>query len=336
MNMLNKNLLRRIAFNSALGIILIFLWTRFVNLEETLVILKKVQLQYLFFFFVFFIISSALRGLRLKLLLKDQRISLKDVIMLNFLSQFLSFMIPVRAGELTKSVYLTTQFQQPLAKTMVWVFVDRFLDFWVVLLMISTFLLSVPTNLPSQFIRAAFVLSLLFSLAFILAVKSEKISKRIVNFLSKFFIVPNIKRWFISFAHTVIEGFEILRRHPLELLELVSLTLLATIFDGLIWMVIFLSVGVSLDFAKSLLGNALAALSFLIPAAPGYVGSAEAATLAVFGGVLGVETNFVSAASVVFHVLTIFALLLFGICSLYLLKFDLNLVWKRLKGGVKD
>ena len=57
--------------------------------------------------------------------------------MLNLLCQFLSFMIPVRAGEITKSAYLTSQFDLPLGKSLIWVFVDRFFDFWVILFLIA-------------------------------------------------------------------------------------------------------------------------------------------------------------------------------------------------------
>jgi len=67
--------------------------------------------------------------------------------------------------------------------------------------------------------------------------------------------------------------------------------------------------------------------------APGYVGSAEVSGLAVFGGVLGLESNLASAATVLMHIITTVCLLVFGITSLYLLKFDLGQVWRKVRKG---
>lgn len=328
---MKNKLLFRIFANSLLGVILIFVWTRFIDLNEVTEILRTVDLRYAIFFFIFFFLSSFLRAIRFKLMLKKYHLPTKDVVMLNFLSQFLSFMIPIRAGEITKSAYLTSQFDLPLGKSVVWVFVDRFLDFWVVLLSISVFLALVRTNLPAQSAQLVFILFLMFSLVFILSLTCENLFKRLVSFFSKFLIIGGVKKIFISFAHTIIEGFTILRRNPAELLLLIVISVLALLSDSLAWGLAFIALGVDFGFAQAILGNSLAALTFLVPAAPGYVGSAEAAGLAVFSGILGFPANLVSAASIVFHILTLISLLVFGILSLYFLKFDLGLVWKKIR-----
>ena len=73
----------------------------------------------------------------------------------------------------------------------------------------------------------------------------------------------------------------------------------------------------------------LNSLTFLIPAAPGYVGSAEAAGLAVFTYGLGYDKIYVSASTVIFHALSLIYILSSGIYGLYALKFNLGLVWKK-------
>lgn len=330
--MLNRKIFLRITLNSALGIFLIFVWSRFVNLAEVFNILKTVDLKFVLVFFGLFIFSGVLRSLRLKLLLKEYPLPLKDAVMLNFLSQFLSFMIPIRAGEITKSVYLTSQYQTPLSKSLVWVFIDRFLDFWVAILFLGVLLPLVSINLPAKFINIIFILLITLSLLVVVALTSEKILKKSTTFLSKFLIVGSIKIWFVTITHNIIEGFAVLRRPFPGLLSLIGLTILATISDSLVWLVIFKSFNFNLGFFTSLWGDSLTALTFLIPAAPGYVGSAEAAGLAVFSGVLNIERNLASAALVLFHILTLLTILVLGLSSLYLLKFDLSLVWKRIKG----
>ena len=70
------------------------------------------------------------------------------MINLTFLSQLLSFTIPVRAGEIAKGVYLSTEYNLHFGKAIIWVFLDRFLDFWAVLGLSLILLLVIPTNLP--------------------------------------------------------------------------------------------------------------------------------------------------------------------------------------------
>lgn len=327
-----KKILLKITFNSALGLILVFIWSRFVSFAEILKVLKTVDLRFALLFFALFALSGGVRALRFKLLLDKYHLPFKDVLMLTYLGQFLSFLIPVRVGEMSKSVYLTSQFDLPLGKTITWVFVDRFMDFLGVLLFIAIFLLFIPTALPVNTQLGAFGLLFFFNLFFIFALKSENWIKKIMVFLSNFLVFSNIKKWFVAFTHNIIEGFEVLRREPKEIFVLLTLTFLALLSDSLAWLFVFKSLSVNLGVAKSILGNALIALTFLIPSAPGYVGSAESFGLVVFGGILGMEANATSAALVLFHILTLLMMLVLGVGSLYFLKFDLRLVWKKITG----
>lgn len=328
-----RKIVLRIILNSLLGALLVFVWSRFVNLEEVVRMLKTTRLDYVLFFFIFFITSTILRATRLKLLLSQFKPALKDILMINYLSQFLSFLVPIRAGEMTKSVYLSTQFNLPLAKALIWVFIDRFLDLWIVLLLLSSLLVILPTNLPSSLGQTAALILLVFTLLAIFSIKSEKFLKNLTTNVSKILIHPKLQSLFISLSHNIIEGFAILHRCPRDLAVLFTLTLVPAVLDGIIWVFIFASFNQGIAVLRGVLGNSLFALTFLIPAAPGYVGSAEAAGLAVFGGVLGVGVNLASAATVLFHILTMVILLILGISSLYLLKFDLGLVWKKIRGG---
>ena len=156
--MLNKSLLIKIGINSLLGLVLIFIWSRFVNLADVFKILAKADLKLAFIFFITFSLAGIFRGIRLKILLHRHKIPLKDAVMIHYLSQFVSFMIPIRAGELTKSVYLTSQFNLPLGKTVTWVFIDRALDLLMVLIFIAVLLPFIPTN--NLILTRHFILSL--------------------------------------------------------------------------------------------------------------------------------------------------------------------------------
>lgn len=322
----------RILINTGIGVGLILIWAKFTNLPEVLNILKTTEIKFTFLFIFFFALSTLIRSFRLNMLLGKHKLPFKDVAMLNFLSQFLSFAIPIRAGEVTKGVYLTTQLDVSLSKAIIWVFADRFIDFWAVLLLISTLIWLLPTNLPVNLTQIIPVLFVILTIAATFAIKSRLFAQKVATFLSHLLVIDSIKRRFVSVAHNIIDGLEVLDLPAKTLFALVILTVLAFISDGFIWFFVFSALGFNLGIIQGVLGNALAALTFLIPAAPGFVGSTEASGLAVFGGILGVDANLASAASVLFHILVAASLVGFGVTSIYLLKFDLRLVWKKIRG----
>lgn len=324
----------KLVANSVLGIALVFIWSRFVNFGQILDILKTTDPKFVLSFISFFGLAGALRGIRFKILLhKYHRIPVKDMVMLTYLAQFLSFMIPLRIGELSKSVYLHSQYNLHLGKAVVWVFIDRFLDFLMIIATICILLQFIPTILPENFLPIILAVLVLFGVGFIAAVVSGRFLKKAMVFVSHILVFSSLKKGFISFTHTIIDGFDILRREPWELIGLLVFTLFILVVDGMIWWSAFSALGVNLGIFKSMLGNGLSALTFLIPSAPGYVGSAEAAGLAVFGGVLGFNANLASAATILMHIITMVCLLAFGLTSLYLLKFDLGAVWRKLRKG---
>lgn len=329
--MLKNKLFLRVALNSALGLLFVFIWSRFVNLGELWGSLQKADFKVVIPLFVaLFILSSSLRAFRLKMILAQKGLPFKDILMLNWLSQFLSFSIPIRAGEVAKSAYLTAQFNIPLGKALILVFLDRFLDFWAVLLLVSVLLTVTPTVLPESLAKTLLSLFAVFTAAFVLILKSHNLFKKLVVFLSNFLIFNKLKSGFVSFTHSVVDGFEVFRNQPVLLVKLLVITFAAFVSDGMLWAVVFASIGVNLPMVQAVLGNALSALTFLIPAAPGYIGSAEVSALAVFGGVLGIESNLASTAAVLTHLLNLVVLLGAGITAIYFLKFDLSLVWKKI------
>lgn len=319
-----KKVLIRVVVNSLLGLVLIFIWSRFVNFNELINTLKTTNIQLALVFFLFFCLSSFIRSLRLKFLLIKQKVSLKDLIYVTFLGQFLSFMVPIRAGEIAKSVFLFSQYKLPLSHSIVWILLDRFLDFWTNLALVGILIMFTKSNVPGNFGALLFLIFASFSLISLFMIYKSDLTKSIVIFFTKKTKIGNI-------TNSIIDGFEVLRRKPLDLLILLALSLSALISDALMWLYVLLALGVQLGHLEVLLGSLLSALTFLIPAAPGYIGSAEASTLAVFSGVLRLPANLASAAAVLYHILAAFALPVTGILSLYLLKFDLNLVWKQIK-----
>lgn len=320
----------KILFNSALGLILIFIWSRFVDLNQILSNLSKVNLIYLGPVILFMLLSPIIRAIRLKIFLAEvKKISLLDLIFLNGAAMMLNFFIPVRAGEVAKGVYLNTKYGLPLGKSIIWIFIDRFVDFLAVLILATVLFFVAPTTLSITFIKIiTIILTTVLFLTYFVVYKID-FTKKMFTFLRHLLIVNRIKIYFDKFSHFILESFSILNRHPRDLSLMVGITVLAYGADAAIWYFSFKALEISQDYLEMYLGQLLSALTYLIPAAPGYVGSAEASGTLILSGVFGINTNLASAMIVLLHVTSAIFVLIFGLISIYSLKIEVGALLKR-------
>lgn len=320
----------KIFLNTILGLVLIFIWSRFVNISEIFLTLSKVNFSFLIPIFLCLLLSPILRAVRLKIFLSEvKKINLFNLIFLNGASQLLNFFIPIRAGEIAKGIYLNTEYKLNLGKSIVWIFIDRFVDFLVVLLLSLLLVVLTPTKLPESFL---IIVGLIFLAAIgitYLAVFQLNILKKIINFLRPLLIEKHIKIYFDKFTNSILESFSILDRHPKDLTLMVIITVLAYAVDAGGWYFTFLAIGDKQGFLSMYLGQLLYALTFLIPAAPGYVGSAEASGLLILSGILGINNNLASAMIVFSHITIAIFVLVFGGLSVFKLKLNLGSIFKK-------
>lgn len=320
----------KIFLNSILGLVLIVIWSKFVDLPQIWQTISKVNPINLLPVLVFMFLSPFLRAIRLKILLSEiKKISLKDLFFLNGVAMILNFFIPIRAGELAKGVYLNNEYGLNLGKAIIWIFIDRFIDFLVVLMLASLLFFIVPTSLNIMFVLIvsfAFVTLLIITY---LAVYKNDFAKKLVSFLKHLLILNSIKIYFERFSHFILDAFSILRKHPKDLLLMAILTILAYGADAGIWYFIFVALSQTQQFITMYLGQLLSALIYLIPAAPGYIGSAEASGLLILSGIFGIETNLASAMTVLFHILSAVFVIAYGLVGIFNLKINLGVIFKK-------
>ncbi|OGE16389.1 hypothetical protein A3F00_03725 [Candidatus Daviesbacteria bacterium RIFCSPHIGHO2_12_FULL_37_11] len=325
-----RNLVK-IVLNTLLGIVLVFVWLKFVNISEIINTISKVNVINLLPVFIFIFVAQFLRSVKLKIFLAPvKKIRLKDLIFLNGAATMLNFLIPIRAGEIAKGIYISKNYETPLSRALVWIFLDRFIDFLVVLALVGPLLLIIPTSIPDSIIFITIIIFTMVIFFLYLAIFQVVFSRKIVSFLSKLLIVNIIKLYFERISNFLLDSLSILKRKPQELLLIFGVTLLAFGSDASIWYFTFLALDSSQNFLTLYLAQLLSALTYLIPAAPGYVGSAEASGLLIFSGVFGIDANLSSAMIVLFHVLTLIWIITFGVISVYFLKIDLGSILKRI------
>lgn len=321
----------KIAINTAIGIILILIWLRFVNINEILTALSTVEIIKLVPVFFFMLLSPVIRAIRLKIfLLPVKNIPVLDLVFLNGLGTLFNFFIPIRGGEIAKGIYLNTTYNLPVSKSLVWIFLDRFIDFLAVLILAAILFFIIPTSLPLNFIIIIIFITIIMIILIYLMVYKSVFAKKLFSFLTNLLIVNSIKIYFERIYIFFLESFTILKRSPKDITLMFILTILAYAADGAIWYYSFLALNAPQDYLKMYLGQILSALTYLVPAAPGYVGSAEASGLLIFSGVFGIDPNLASAMTVLFHICIALFVLVFGIASVYFLKIDMGMVVKKI------
>jgi uncharacterized membrane protein YbhN (UPF0104 family) len=148
--------------------------------------------------------------------------------------------------------------------------------------------------------------------------------------LKKLLVFSFVKKIFTQIVEFTTDIGILLKENQHKLFSIVGFSLLAIISEALVWYILFTSLFTSVNPFSIWLGSMLNSLTFLIPAAPGYVGSAEAAGLAVFNLGLGYDKTGVAAATLLYHAFVLIFMLIFGVIGLYLLKFDLRKVWEKI------
>lgn len=322
--MFSKKIIFRILINTFIGVVLVTLWLQFVDIAEILSTLSKVDpIKTLpIMFFVSF--TQAFRALRLKILLaKIINIPAKDLIFLNGVALLLNFLIPIRAGEIAKGIYLNQSYDLPLGKSLAWIFIDRFIDFVFIILAAGVLLLFVPTALSPNFASGLILLGLLLILMIYLMVYHHSFAKKLFEYLEQVLIIELLKKYFRKIYLFLLDTTAILKVSAIEATQIILITGLAYFFDSLAWYFAFYALGEFVPLLQMYLGQLLSALTYLIPAAPGYIGSAEASGLLILSGVLGYGRNLSSAMIVLFHVCVLISILLYGIVSIYGLKLDI-------------
>ncbi len=337
--MLSKSTLLKIVINTAIGLVLILVWLQFVDIKEIWGTLSKVNPLSLIPIFLVMLGSPIIRAYRLKVLLSPlKKIPLKDLVYLTGVAMMLSFFIPIRAGEIAKGIYLNGEYDLPIGKSIIWVLLDRFIDFLVVLALSGVLLLLIPTRLSGNIAILTFILALVIMVVFYLMVYKSNLARKMSKFLSYLLVVNIITKYFERITNFFLEAFTILKRSPKDWAVLILLTVMAYAADAGIWYFSFQALGVNPDFIKMYLAQLLSAITYLVPAAPGYVGSAEASGILIFAGVFGMDPNLSSAMTVLFHVCTLLFILIFGVVSTYLLKIDLGKILRQVfrKGNKGD
>jgi len=298
----------RITFGLLVGIGLLYLVSRFVDIPTTLQVLRQnlttprgIILALLSG--MAFLAAFCVRGIRWKLFLNPiGTVKTSKVIQLFLVGIFLNFLLPIRGGEVAKSIMLKRIANIPVSKSLPTVAMDKALDLMPALIIMAI----VPFLGIKMDIRLWFILGsvggLLLFLIFFIALAAWKRAIAIALLQKTIAILPKkIGNKIAGFATGFVDALLMGASRPKIFVPAILLTAVAVILDGLFAMLAFWTIGFPIPFGTAIFGYTVYNMFYILPTPPGQVGSNEFAGLLVFSGLLGLPAEKVTAMFVFSH-----------------------------------
>ncbi len=298
----------KITIGLLVGIGLLFLVSRFVDIPTTIRIIKQslstprgIILGLLSG--VAFLTAFSIRGVRWKLFLNPiGHVSTFKAIQLFLVGIFLNFLLPIRGGEVAKSLMLKRVANIPISRSLPTVAMDKALD-----LMPALFIMAIVPLLGIQmdiklWIVLAIVSGLLLCLIFFVILAAWKRTAAIGLLHKMTLLLPkSIGSKIEGFATGFVDSLLMGASQPRIFVPAILLTCVAVIFDGLFAMLAFWTIGFPISFGTAIFGYTVYNMFYILPTPPGQVGSNEAVGLLVFSGLLHLPADKVTAMFVFSH-----------------------------------
>jgi uncharacterized protein (TIRG00374 family) len=291
-----------------IGIGLLVLVSRFVNLPVTLHVLQQnletpVGIALGLLSGVAFLMAWSLRGMRWKLFLNPVgKVSTLQAIGLYQAGVFLNFLLPIRGGEVVKCFMLKSSTSIPVSKSLPTVAMDKALDLLPALFIIALVpLLGVQMDIKLWLVLW-FVSGILISLLFFVLLSAWKRDSAIHLLQKLTSLLPKaISGKVEGFTTSFVDSLLLVASQPRIFLPAILLTIVAVLCDGLFAMLAFWTIGFHISYGIALFGYSVYNMFYILPTPPGQVGSNEAFGLLVFGGLLHIPATQVIAMFVFSH-----------------------------------
>ena len=313
-----------ITAQTLLGLGLLIGWALIVDLEQVGRQLAGARLPLVLVGGLVSLITPFLRAARWRLVLKPlARVPLIEIWLVGLASSLINFVIPVRSGEVARSLFLKQRRGLPIAASLPTVAVDRSFDMLTVLILGATGALT-GLSLEGTLRTVLYAGSAVF-LVFVAFVALAIVSRQRVLGLAERLLPRRLgealRRRALGLVEGFLSGFTSLSRRPGDLALLLALSLAAAVIDAGVFYFMFASLGARVPPMVVLTGYALFVVTFIIPGAPGYVGSMEAFGSLIFGA-LGAGQALAASMVVLFHALNALILGLSGSAAMWALGFS--------------
>lgn len=325
---MNRRRLGLLLLQTAFGVFLLAAWLWVVDLQAMSRQLANTQWQWVVLAAGFGLSASLPRVLRWRLVLQPvRRLPALELWLITLTSSLVNFIIPLRTGELARGLLLRQRHELPLAASLPTVAVDRSFDLLAVLAMAGAGLLA-GVRSEASFGPALLAASLLLFAFAIFVIGVRRWQQRLLTLFGRALptaLGDGLRGRILTGGSRFLTGLTAAAQRPGRMAAMFGLSLLAFLLDvGMVYC-LFLALGATPPPATVSTGYALFTLTFLVPGAPGYVGSLEAFGSLAFTS-LGIAPHLAAGAAVLFHAVNALILGLFGGLSAWLLGFQPRLV----------
>jgi len=310
----------------ALGAVFLIAWIRIVDWQEFISYFHEFDLKMVLIFSSFYLLAYFLRSLRWRIIFKPiYKMGVWESLSIFMSGMLINYIIPIRAGEIAKSVILKSKKNVKIAESLPSIFIDKITDlFPIIFIMILIPLVSVKLNSALYIVISLLFLIFLIFLAFLFfAVNHKSKAIAMLNFFLKLLPVKFRKK-FEDFFINFVDGMEIMHGRITENILVYFLTLLAVLSEAIYIYALFRSFGAEVSYLKILFGYTLMNLTYILPTPPAQIGSNQFMWVLIFSFALGVNENLTSAAVTFSHLLTSICIFAVGIISLVALKINLS------------
>ena len=298
----------KVTLGLLIGLGLLYLVTRFVDVPTTLHVLRQhlatpqgIILGLLSG--MAFLTAFSIRGIRWKLFLNPiGKVSTLKAIQLFLVGIFLNFLLPVRGGEVAKCLILKRSAGIPVSQSLPTVAMDKALDLMPALfIMAAVPFLGVKMDTTLWLVLGA-VGGLLIGLIFFVGLAAWKRTAAVALLQKMTGMLPRAMGGKIEgFATSFVDSLLLGASRPKIFIPAVLLTCVAVIFDGLFAMLAFRTIGFPISFGTAIFGYSVYNMFYILPTPPGQIGSNEFVGLLVFHVLLGLPASKVTAMFVFSH-----------------------------------
>jgi uncharacterized protein (TIRG00374 family) len=301
----------------AVALILVVTFARVVNLGSVFARLAHLNVALAFLCGAVFLLAFGVRALRWRLLLAPRRVGAVRVVLIYQVAMFVNWLLPIRGGELVKSVLLRKLDDIPISESLPTVAMDKALD----LLPAVGLLLLVPF-MPFHLSRPLWLL-LLFALVILVAGVAflglmawrRRAAQAVLARLT--LLLPRaVRARAEAFLAQFMDALLGLVARPRLLLVATGYTVVAVGLDALFCYLAFAAVGAHVAFPLVLYGYTFYNLGYMLPTPPGQIGSNELIGLLVFAGLFGLNSSDVAAMFLFSHPWTAILMAIAGLLSL--------------------
>lgn len=300
------------------GIFVFILWFYYIDPQQTWEGIRATSLPYLAIGYIFFFLSHGFKISRWGVILaKIKKVPALTVFKYYWASMFINNFMPIRVGELSKSLFLKKDYNMDISASMSSMVVDRFYGLVVRLIVICfiPFLaFDLYSYLKNYLIYVAGLSVVLLALLLLLLINHRYFIRVIGKML--FFLPTSWNQRLLSFleASTVaVRQIHLQRKHILIFVLLSLLGLLAQAYRAHFF---FKAVGIDISIPILIITTTIMDFLSMLPSPPAAIGTTEWYTNIIYTIGLGISKNSVASIVLITHAINLFVIAILGFGSM--------------------